>query len=114
MKKILIYIYFILNFFLILVNLGLADEESDYFTLLIFDFIFLVLCLSFFKKLSNKINHFEKFIYSIIPTLILITSFNSMFEPLRLEGGSLKNTLIFLSIIAIFQFIKIRIIFSKI
>jgi hypothetical protein len=55
-NKILIFITYILSFFLVFVSLGLADEESDYFMVLMYEsIIFNVIKLSKRYKLALNV-----------------------------------------------------------
>ena len=51
--------------------------------------------------------------YSFMPLLTIYLAIVSMPEPLRINGGSLINTLIYLSIIIILQIIKLSVIARK-
>ena len=113
-NKILIFITYILSFFLVFVSLGLADEESDYFMVLICESIlFLFYIFVIYRTKTELRKNLKAIVYAIIPISIIVTAFSAMSEPLRLEGGNFKNTITYLWIIIILQVIKLAFLVIK-
>ncbi len=111
---ILTFIIYFLSFFLVFVSLGLADEESDYFMVLIYESVIFLLYLFVIYRIKIESKKYLKAVaYSIIPILITVTAFSAMSEPLRLEGGNLKNTINYLWIIIILQIIKLVVLATR-
>lgn len=102
----IVYIVYIINFLFIVLCLALADEEADYFMTLLFELIFLLLYIFLLAKNKSN-NKIEITIFFIAPILMIIFSTFCMNEPLRLEGGNLKNTIVYLWLIIISQIIKL-------
>jgi hypothetical protein len=110
----LTFLIFCFTLFFVCVGLGLSDEESDYFIVLLFEILLSIFYFFIFYRIKFDFNKNKKIIiYSIIPVIIIFESVISMYSPLRLEGGSLKNTITYLWIIIFFQFLKLSFLFKK-